>query len=315
MMEIRGLATEVVNRLFAAANQKDRVVLRPGTKAVGILRVAASVAEGETVTIGSNVFEVDIVNTDSTVNTSGGDLNNTSDPVSVTWAAHGKAAGDLFRVENEILKILRVLSVNEVVAARGRSGTAAATHADGLDIFHSVTPPAANIPVGLVATLTPAAFTPALVDEIINAKAGGERATAKASTIYGTHTAVSLQTGAEMLLEAVSPGVLATALAETLAGANNLWSAAAMAGGSAAAIKKIGLQERVPTASEVALGFIRFSFDFTPTFVRVSVRTTATGVPVAWVGGWSISGGRVSVDNIGATDWAATDTVTVEAWE
>jgi hypothetical protein len=316
-IDVHNLSQRVQERLAPASGLAERMVIRPGTKATAVLRVASLVAEGETVTIGADIYEVDIINTDSTKDTSLGQLNNTNGISQVTMTAHGRVAGDLIRVENEIMKVLRVLDANTIVVARGRCGTTIATHADALDIFISNSIPAAGrIPVGLVTTLTPAVFTPALAAEINNALAGGERATAKASTIYATHRATSLQAGVEMLLEAVSTGVLTTALSETLVGANNQWSAAAMAGGSAAAgVKKMGVQSRVPTATEVALGFMHFLFDFTPVIVLVDVVTTATGIRVAWVGGWTITGGRVTVDNAGGVDWAATDTVRVTAYE
>src|SRR5262245_30883147 len=285
------LHEEVKNLLFtavaaSATKSKDQVVLRPGLKAIGILRVAANIAEGETVTIGTNVFEYDVVNTDSTINVSNNDLNNTNNPAKVTHAAHGQVAGNLVRFENEICKILRIIDANSYVVARGRCGTSVATHANGVDIFVSATPPAANIPVGVVTTLTPAVATPALAAEINNALAGGERATAKASTIFSTHLATSLLAGAEMLLQSVAEAALTTSLAETLAGANNVWAAAAMAGGAVAAVKRVGRAFRVPNATEVALDEMQFVFGFTPTSVDIFVRVTATGVVKAWDGGF-----------------------------
>jgi hypothetical protein len=297
------------------------IVSSPGVRATNVLRLAANVAEGETVTITiagvASVFEFDVVNTDSTVNTSGGNLNNTNALAQVTHAAHGRSAGDLVRVENEIMKVQRVIDANTYVVIRGRAGTTIATHADGLDIFISATPPASNIPVGLVTTLTPAVAGPALAAEINNALAGGERATSKASTIYPLVQATSLQTGAEVLLEAVSVGTLANAYGttETLAGANNVWSAATMTGGVAAGLKRVQRASRVPTATEVALGFMNFTFPFTPAHVEVTVLVTASGLETAWIGNRTISGGRVRLDNAGGTDWAATDTVNVIAFE
>jgi hypothetical protein len=297
------------------------MVSSPGVRASNVLRLAANVAEGETVTITiagvATVFEYDVVNTDSTVNVSGGQLNNTNALAQVTHAAHGRAAGDLVRVENEIMKVQRVIDANTYVVIRGRAGTTIATHADGVDIFVSATPPAANIPVGLVTTLTPAVAGPALAAEINNALAGGERATSKASTIYPLVQATSLQTGAEVLLEAVSVGTAANAYGttETLAGANNVWSAATMTGGAAAGLKRVQRISRVPTATEVALGFMRFAFPFAPASADVAVITTASGIEVLWNGNRTISGNRVSLDNASTVDWAATDTVHVIAYE
>lgn len=316
MITAANLDPSLEARIFEAPNQRTRVVLSPGTRASNVLRVAANVVEGETVTIGSDIYEVDIINTASGVNTSGGNLNTTAAASQVTHAAHGRVAGDLIRVENEIMKVLRVLDANTYVVARGRCGTTIATHADALGIFVSNGIPAAGrIPVGLVTTLTPAVFTPALVAEINNAQAGGERAVSKASTIFATFQATSLQAGAEMLLAAIDPGALATATTETLAGVNNGWSSATVVGGSSNDVRKISGAARVPTATEVALGTMQFIFNFVPAYVTVSVIVTATGVPTAWVGGIVIgAGGLVTVNNAGATDWAVTDTVRVTAY-
>jgi len=316
-VDLGNLSQAVHNRLLPAGAVAANFAQQPGARAMNILRVAANVVEGETVLIGGNTFEVDIVNTDTGVNTAAGEWNNVLDPIQVTVTAHALVAGDLLRVENEIVKIMRVIDANTLVVARGRCGTTTATHADGLDIFKSATPPASNIPVGLVTTLTPAVFTPALADEINNplTVTSKERVTAKASTIFGQVQATSLQAGVEMLLEAVSAGVLALATTETLAGVNNAWSNATMVGGLAGANAKHQFVKRVPTADEVALGFMRFSFPFTPAKVVVAVIITASGIAKGWVGGFQIVGNRVDVDNAGATDWAVTDTVYVLAEE
>jgi len=312
------------------------VRFNPGAKALGVLRLAANIVEGETVTIGpfnsilgqqlTDVYEFDVINTDSGQNTAGGQWNNTNNPILVTFTAHGRSAGDLVRAENEILKVLRVPDANSLVLARGRSGTATAAHADALDIFVSATPPASNIPVGVVATLTPAVAGPALAAEINNAISGAgiERAASKASRAYAVFQALSLASGAEVLLAALNPGAAASgiALAETLGGANNAWDTAATRLGAEPTIKRSFVTTRVPNATEVALGTMRIPIDFTAGAIDVSVITTASGLAVAWVGartytpfGGGYQGGYVTIDNTGATDWAATDTLYIEIHE
>lgn len=318
-VEVDDISSAFQGRIFDAANRKDRIVLFPGAKAQALLQVASNVADGETVTIGTNVFEVDIINTDSgvnTANTAAGALDNVSNPALVTLGAAPATAivaGEFLRIENEMLKVLRVLSTTTFVVARARGGTAIAAHAQNLDVFVSNAVPA-NIPVPLVITLTPTAFTAALVAEINNALAGIERAVAKASTIYASVVA-SAPTVNEVLIVGASVGVLALATTETLAGANNAWSAATMTGGLAVGLKKVLRVSRVPTAVEVAVGKMYFPIDFTPSVVIVQVRVTATGVPVAWVGAKILAANLITIDNSGATDWAATDTVDVVAYE
>lgn len=148
---------------------------------------------------------------------------------------------------------------------------------------------------------TPAAATNALITAI-NTK--------------GTEKVVAVDIGdTEILLRHKHPGVFAIACTETLAGAGNVWAAATMFGGASAKGRKMALVSRVPTATEVTLDHMQFYFPFTPTHVQVTVRVTASGIPVAWVGGHTISNGLVTVTNEGGVDWAATDTVSVLAVE
>lgn len=321
---VNNLSTAMRGRIFGAANQKDRIVTFPGVKASNILRVAADVVDGQTVTIGADTYIVDIIATDTTVITAGNQTNNTTKCVLVTIAAHGRVAGDLLRIENEMMKVLRVIDANTVVVFRGVCGTTVATHANGLAIYKSDAVHATSIPVGLNATLTPTAFTPALVAEINNAASGGERPSAKASTIYDPGvTATTAQRANKVVAVAISvneilvtsavPQACVLGCTETLAGADNGWSAVAMAGGVAPAVTKVAALSHVPTAVEVALDHFYVDLDFTPTWVEVVVRTTASGIIVAWVGGVLISTNRVTINNAGGTDWAATDTVYVIA--
>jgi hypothetical protein len=198
----------------------------PGRKAVGVLRVAADVADTQTVTIGSDVYEFD-------------------------RAANGVTAGR--------------------IAVTG--------HADD----------------------TPANATNALITAI---------------NTYGTEpiTAIDISDN-EILLVADNVGAVTTALAETLAGANNVFSAAAMAGGADAAVKRVATAVRVPTATEVALGNLHVALPFTPTVAQVVVRVTATGALTAWDGDIHLATNRVTINNDATIDWAATDTIWIIAYE
>lgn len=104
------------------------------------------------------------------------------------------------------------------------------------------------------------------------------------------------------------------ACTETLAGTNNAWAAAAMfAATSTAANGGLEMGARVPTATEVAVGNMHFQFNFAPACAIAVVRVTSSGVLKAHDGALTISGNRVTLNNAGSTDWAATDTVTVLA--
>jgi len=289
---------------FDVAGKIDAIIAAqledPGRRAVNALRLASNVASTETVTIGTDVFEVNIVNTDSTVNVSNGDLATGTPAVSgITFAAHGRSVGDLIRVENEIMKVIGVPTANKVIVRRGHSGTTKATHADATDIFVAGTPATAGrIEVGLVTTLTPAAFGAALV--AVNNSEGAQQVTAEVIA------------AGEVAIYANQVGAVALACTETLGGTNNAWAAATMYGGKAAGQRRISMQRRAPNATEVALGNVHFVFDFVPVPITVRVVVTATpGVIKAWDGVVTVSGNRLTVDNAGSTPWAATDTIEV----
>ena len=133
----------------------------------------------------------------------------------------------------------------------------------------------------------------------------------------------------------VSKGILATALtapgtveqciiqsdrpiaiSETLT--NGTVSAAASYGGrgnSPSVNRVTSVLSRVPLATEVTDGVMHFMFPagVTVDAARALVKVTATGVEKVVDCPVTISGNRVTVDNTGATDFAATDTVEVVA--
>ena len=272
----------------------------PGRCAVNQLRVAADVVHEQTVTIGADVYEVEVVNTDSTDDTDNGDFDSEDSPLVVAdisvYTGLDLAVGDLIRIEDEILRVSDVTG-DAVTFLRGQSGTTIAAHADAQDIFVGDGVTAGRIAVGLVTTLTPTAFTPALTADI------NEHATEDV-------TAVEVSAN-EMLLHANAAGAVVLATTETLAGANNAWAAVAMYGGAAPATKKLVSQSRAPIAAEVTLGNMHFAFDFAPTVVSIWVRVAATGLVVAWGGTFAVDGNVLTLTNDVNPDWAATDLVTV----
>lgn len=193
--------------------------VHPAGGLVGVLEVVEDVADGETVTIGADTYQIDIINTDSTDDTAGGVWNNLTDPLTVDCTGMALlaavSAGDLIRIEDEIMKITGIDPVtDEITFARGRCGTSAAAHADALDIYISDAPGMLDIPVGLVTTLTAIAFTDALVDEIDNA--GTEDVTTVVTIPAVGDRSIEVIAGAQQALIATS---------ETLSGAGNAWQA------------------------------------------------------------------------------------------
>lgn len=300
-----GIAAEVTAAGLSSISQQ--AVKFPGLNALGVLRVASDVADGQLVEIGADVYEVDIINTDSGDDTAGGSWNNVTNPLTVDLAGAGYAnlrgaviVGDLIRVGNEIMKVTAIAGTLHTFA-RGRCGTTAAAHLNAQDIFHSDAPGMTNIPVGLVVTLTPTVYTAALAPEINAENTEGVRAT----RISANEVLVHLMDAAATQLD----------LAESLAGANNAWDTAATRGGAAAALPRLARASRVPNAQEVALGNLHVVLPFEPAAVIVQVRVTASGAVKAWDGNTVVSGSRVTLTNTGGTNWAQTDTIHVIAME
>lgn len=268
-----------------------------GANYVAALRLAANVADQETITIGNDAFEVHSVATDTTVNTASGELANTTAVVDLTVTAHGLTVGRILRVENEYMQISSVKSVDVVRVTRGYAGSTIASHANGADIYKGAQAVASGkVALPIAGTLTPTAASAVF-------KTGIE-----ALSTHGV--SVKVVSVNELLLSYPADAGVALACAETLAGVNNAIDAAFHGGlppGSAVSVTV----SRVPTAMEVALGNMHFVFPFTVCSVQAAVLTTATGAAVAWDGAKAMSGAVVTLDNAGTTDWAATDTVIV----
>lgn len=272
-----------------------------GRAAMNILRLAANVVDGETITIGGSVYEIDIINTDSTINVTGVALNATDAETTLAFAGHGRKVQDLIRIDNEIMRVIAVLDVDTIRVARARAGTAIATHALAADIFTSNAAPASNIPIGLVTTLTPTVASAAIVNAIND---------------YTTQEIAAVAISVNEILIRTKVGAVPRALActETLAGANNVFAAATMYGATAQTIPGFAIVGRAANATEVALDHMLFFFPFTPAGLIVQVRTSA-GALKTWDGAITASSGLVTVTNGGSSDWAATDVVTVLASE
>jgi hypothetical protein len=286
-----------------------------GERASGLLRVSGNVADGNIVVIGADSFVVYIINTDTNVNLEGAIDDNDTIIATNSAMATQPVVGDLLRLENEIVQVVRVRSTTSYEIVRGVSGTTPASHADDVDIHQSNAPgvevAAGRIPVGLVTTLTPAVFTPALVDDI-----NSQRGTSGNSAAV---IAKSLETAAVMLIVARERGALALATTET--GANLAWEAATMSGGLNPSRRRFYSGTRVPTAGEVTAGLLYIPLDFDPTAVFIAVRVTADGLAKAWDGAVTVvaaAGGfsaYILLNNAGSTDWAATDTIHIFASE
>jgi hypothetical protein len=283
-----------------------------GAPMLNALRVASDVISAETVTIGADVYEVEIVNTDSTDNTANGDFNNTTNPLTVAgavarYANCTLAEGEIIRVQNEMMRVTDN-DGTDVTFKRGVSGTTVATHADALDIFvGDGIVGGSTIAVGLVATLTPTAFMPALVDDINN----DGTLNLKASQITVNHL---LLESADAPGGTVAASTTAVACSETLTGANNAWANATMVNGKAAGARSVAMFTHTVLQVEEDLALLILSLPFNPTGYIVQAYD-ANGVFKGTLSDKiTISGNRIQYDFFGATNLVATDKVMVVAW-
>lgn len=269
----------------------------PGVLNVASLRLAADVVSAETVTIGADVYEIEIVNTDSTKDLTTALTSVTEATLNIT--GHSVAAGALIRIENEIMKVVTVWDADNIEVLRGHSGTTAATHVATSDVYiGDGIDSASTLAVGLVATLTPTAAAPALVDVI---------------TEEGTEAITAVQISVnEILLKDDEVGQAAVALSEALGGANNTIETTTASGKDKGANFSMSVN-RTPTAQEVAIGNLHVAVPFTPTEAYVKVRDSSNNI-VAWDGAVGIDGTNniVTIGNGGAVDWAADSTVSLE---
>lgn len=272
----------------------------PGVPHHGLLRIAANVAAEETVVIGADTYRFAVVNTDATKNTTRAMVVEL-ETHEFYMSAHGLIVGDLIRVENEIMLVTHVLDANRIALKRGVSGTTIATHDADSDIFTEATPGEGGIAVGLVTTLTPTAASAALIADINNR--GSTPVRAVQHTANGVFVVNAVTRGG-----ANHPGLgVAYATTETMAGANNAWATATLAGGEDPYIEQTVV--KVPSATEVALALMRIPFPFTPEVVAARWITTADGTVALVDGTVTVVGNDVTIDQAGGTDFAATHTL------
>ncbi len=316
---------------------------------MNILRVAAAVASTETVTIGDTVFEVYTGATAITAGRVAVDVSAGGTKATQTLTLSGTVSNNetvvingrtytfktaLTGAADEVLiganAAASLDNLKSAINASAGAGTTygtgttahttveATTNTDTTQVIQArVTGTAANS-YGTTETITNGSWGAATMAGGANPTAA-EFTTALETAANATATcpfAATRISANEVLFVAKNGGTSTVACTETLAGANNAWAAATtFAGDSPAngALPVTILVSRVPTATEVALGNMHFALNFAPSAVMAFVRVTSTGVVKAWDGATVVTGNRVSVDNSGSTDWAATDTVLILA--
>jgi hypothetical protein len=114
----------------------------------------------------------------------------------------------------------------------------------------------------------------------------------------------------DFVLLTKTPTQMEIPVSETLVGSNNAVEAE-ISGGFVETLDKVRAFALVPSAVEVAAGFIVLPVSPVPAGCLVQVRVTSSGALKAWDGAVIYDTDMVLLDNSGSTDWAGTDTVSV----
>lgn len=326
-----------------------------GQKAINVLRFASAGVGGQTVTIGSEVYEL----------TTKDDLSVTAGriAVDVTGGATRKAKGkytftglpsdaEVVTIGGKVYTFEDVLTnvdghvkigadaeetIDNLVAAINRTPAGAGTQYAVATVKHTTVTAAksgadkaiitaiSGGTAGNAITTTEAATNVAVDAATLGTEQAGvdptasECLTALESTINGeTEQDIEVDkiSTTHLLLRSTRVGVVELACTETLAGANNAWASATMYGGARTKTRKMAQVKRVPNATEVAVSALHLELPFTPTTVLVYVAPTDT--PGAWKiadGAITIDGGHVTVAKGAGVAWATTDTVEILAFE
>lgn len=321
-------------RGFARLNNLRTLLNDVGERALSVLRVEEDVVDGDTVLIGTDEFEVDIIDTDTAQELEGA----MTDDQTFMLADVGVwtipvIAGDVLEVETEWVLVTKVQNIGAAAESarftviRGWAGTTAATHVDTTTINQSNARPTDKISIPTnAAGLTPTLFTDVLV-AIINSGAVGAGDRFVSDDQAGLVVALGRNDN-DVLIVAKEIGVLALATTETFNGSTNVFDAAVMAGGADPVSRQIVAFTRVPTDAEVTAAEMIFPVDFTPTFIHVQVKVTSTGIQKEtaaanatqlWGGATTVIAGSgdfpaaILLENGGTIDWAATDTIHILA--
>lgn len=324
-----------------------------GRNAINVLRVAAAVQDGETVTLAGVVFEVDttLVSGITTGNTRldlhGGTTaaavgTLTSDNSNVTAADTVTIGAVTYTFRASVTTTANEVKIGadadttllNLIKAINLSGTGG-TEYGSLTVIHptvsaatSVTSHAfvvtAKIPgtVGNAIASTEASthlsFGGATLASGLDPTAG-EFTTSLQAAIAATNvlgfTFTSTRVSAnEILVVRNAADVYTGACTETLAGSNNAWASSTFYGGAAVPAQLKVSSDQQRAALAVEVGTGNAHFLFPFTPTAAVVQVRSTaGATKAWDGAVTITGSRVTVDNSGSTDWIAGDLITVTA--
>jgi hypothetical protein len=264
----------------------------PGGRATNYFEFTGNVVNGEVAAIGDDVYEVEVVNTDSNDVTANDDFANTTNPLTVVDAVTEYsnitfAVGDLIRIENEMLRVTGI-SGDDVTFSRGASATTAASHADDEVMYvgnGAGTP--GNILVGVVTTLTPTAFIPKWVADV-----NSQTSEPIAAVADGTDGVLFTANDIGEYDESASTDF-----------SNGAWSNSDFSDGRTARIRKLSIRQHTVTQAEENVGRVFMAYDFPPVLVEFSIRQPgAPGLTKAFDGSVLADGNLLVIDNNGGSE-------------
>lgn len=275
------------------------------------LALTGVVVDQETFSLGGDTYEINVVATDSTQDTgTGGELNNTAPVVNIPYT--GAAKGDVIRVESEFMVVLDA-SATSAFVSRGFAGSTIAAHGNSLTIFKAVQQVVAgNLAVPVSATA--AATADDQIVAAVNFYSDGGYATG-----LGGGTGVTVQNG--LKVDAfLSDGTTTVGFAypadggvATTAETFTNGTITAFAGGVEPASQQYSKIVHKITAGDVSAGSIDFVAPFTVNEAFAAVYLATGLIDEAWDGAVVVTSGRlVTVNNAGASDWAAGETLVVQ---
>ena len=275
---------------------KDLLSKNQGTLDFAILARSGAVTDGQTFTIGNDVYEFHQINTDTGVDTANGELNNADTGNVVITIPDGShlGAGSVLRVQNEYLYIVSATKT-DALARRGAFGSTVVAHANGLNIHEAD----GSEGLGNLVIPYPAAWGDGLLKPAVDwwSEYGG---------VKNPVGVVNLTTAFLFYVD-VDAGL---DTAETMTNG----TITDFGGGAWGADTPKSEAVHTVVAADVTATVIRFvmPFDIEQVFAEVY---NADGAAVAWDGDITVSDDRlVVVDNTGSTDWAADYVVRVTAY-